>query len=272
MSTVYLRKGEDREAFVKMVFQHLDVQRKVTGKEILVKPNIVSYEPYPTTTHPVTLEACLGLLQSFAKKVIVADGPAWDAGDSKSIIERHPLKKSCDKFGIAIMDLLTRGTKKVKTRSFELEVSLMAFECDLIISLPVLKSHGICGLTGALKNQLGFLSVAEKRRLHWGRDVHRVIAEVNEVVRPSLHIVDAVQTLINTNEVRHGGKPETLGYMLAGTDPVSLDVLGLELLMKVEPKLRGKRPDDILHLGYAIDLAVGEPRYEIVELDLCAPA
>lgn len=265
MSTVYLRKTEDREAFVRMVFQDLEVQRKVTGKEILVKPNIVSYERYPTTTHPVTLEACLGLLQGFAKNVIVADGPACDAGDSKSIIERHLLKKSCDRFGIAMIDLLAKGTKKVKTRSLELEVSLMAFERDLIISLPVLKSHGGCGLTGALKNQLGFLSIAEKRRLHWDRDVHRVIAELNEVVRPNLHIVDALETLINTNELRHGGKPAALGYMLAGSDPVSLDAVGLELLMKVEPKLRRKRPNDILHLGYAIELGVGEPGYEIVE-------
>jgi uncharacterized protein (DUF362 family) len=206
------------------------------------------------------------LLLGVAKKIVVGDGPAWDAGDAKSIIEGHPLKKSCNELGVTITDLLAKGTRKVRTQSLELKVSWMAFENDFIISLPVLKSHSICGLTGALKNQLGFLSVAEKRRLHWDRDVHKVIAELNEVVKPSLHIVDAVQTLINTNEVRHGGQPETLGYMLAGTDPVSLDALGLELLKEVEPKLRGKHFDDILHLRYAVDLGIGEPRYEIVKL------
>jgi uncharacterized protein (DUF362 family) len=162
--------------------------------------------------------------------------------------------------------LLVKGTRKVRTQSLKLEVSQLAFENDFIISLPVLKSHGICSLTEALKNQLGFLSVAEKRRLHWKRDVHRVIAELNEVVKPNLYIVDAVQTLINTNEVRHGGQPKTLGYMLAGTDPVSLDALGLKLLKEVEPKLRGKNLDDILHLRYAVDLGIGEPGYEIVGL------
>jgi uncharacterized protein (DUF362 family) len=266
MSVVYLRRGEDREAFIRMVFQRLELQRKVIGKQILIKPNIVSSEPYPTTTHPATLEACLRLLLGVAKKIVVADGPAWDAGNSKSIIEGHPLRQSCNELGVTITDLLIRGTRDVKTQSLELEVSQMAFEYDFIISLPVLKSHGICGLTGALKNQLGFLSVAEKRRLHWGRDVHKTIAELNEVVKPSLYIVDAVQTLINTNEVRHGGQPKILGYMLAGTDPVSLDALGLKLLKEVEPKLRGKHFDDILHLRYAVDLGIGEPRYEIVKL------
>ena len=164
-------------------------------------------------------------------------------------------------------DLLIEGARKMKTHSLELEVSRMAFEYDFIISLPVLKSHGTCGLTGALKNHLGFLSVAEKRRLHWNRDVHKVIAELNKVIKPDLYVVDAVQTLINTNEVRHGGQPKILGYMLAGIDPVSLDVVGLELLKEVEPKLKGNNRDDILHLRYAINLGVGEPHYKIIELE-----
>ena len=126
MSIVYKKRSEDREAFVRMVFEQLQVQSKVTGKNILIKPNIVSHEPYPTTTHPETLEACLQLLLDVGKKIIVADGPAWDAGDSESIIEGHPLKQSCDKFGVTIADLHADGTRKVKTRSFELEVSAMA--------------------------------------------------------------------------------------------------------------------------------------------------
>ncbi len=266
MSVVYLRRGEDRGAFVRAVWQRLEVQQKVTGKRILIKPNIVSHESYPTTTHPETLEACIRLLLPVAKRIIVADGAAWDAGDSEAIIKRHPLKQSCDKLGVTITDLLLDGAREVKTPSLELEVAQMAFECDFILSLPVLKSHGICGLTGALKNQIGFLSVAEKRRLHGVRDVHEVTAELNQVVKPDLYIVDAVQTLINTNEVRHGGQPKVLGYMLAGTDPVSLDIAGLELLKEVEPKLRNKHFKDILHLRHAVNLGIGETGYEIIEL------
>jgi uncharacterized protein (DUF362 family) len=265
MSIVYLKQGEDREAFVRRAFQQFDILNKAAGKTVLLKPNIVSHEPYPTTTHPVTVETCLRLLQRVAKKVIVADGPAPDAGDIEYIIDNHVLKKSCDKFGIRMVDLFVQGVKRVKTRSFELEISQMAFDSDLIISLPVLKVHGICDLTGALKNVLGFLSTDDKGRLHCGLDAHRVIAEMNEVIKPSLHIVDGVQTIINTNELRHGGKLRAMGYMLAGSDPVSLDALGLELLGKVEPRLRRKRVKDVLHLRYAVELGVGAPSYEISE-------
>ena len=265
MSTVYLKKGDDRAGFVRRVFQEFEVTFKTEGRNVLVKPNIVSYEPYPTTTHPVMVETCLELLEDVAGSIIVGDGPAFDARDHRHIMEEHPLKKSCDRFGIELIDLLTRGTRKVRTRTMEFEASVNAFEYDYIISLPVLKSHSICGLTGALKNQLGFLSVAEKSRLHIDRDVHRVIAELNEVIVPDLYIVDAVRTMVTTNESRHGGKPYTLGYMIAGTDPVSLDMLGLELLAKVEPKLRGKTVNDIPHLKCYIELNGWNEAYDLVE-------
>ena len=55
--TIYLHQGNDREAFVRTVFQRLDVQARVARKHVLLKPNIVSSEPYPTTTHPADVAA-----------------------------------------------------------------------------------------------------------------------------------------------------------------------------------------------------------------------
>lgn len=265
VSIVYQKRTEDRASFIKTVFERLQIQKEANGKNILVKPNIVSNEPYPTTTHPETLATCLKLLRGIGKKMIVADGPAWDAGDSESVIKGHPLKQTCDELGVTIADLLSEGSRKVKTRSYELEIAEMAFEYDFILSLPVLKSHGM-GLTGALKNQFGFVQTEDKLRSHRTRDMNIVLAELNEVVRPQLCIVDAVQTLIHMNEVRHGGQPHELGYMLAGTDPVSLDAAGLTLLKTVEPNLHDKHFEDILHLKHAAILGIGEARYETIEL------
>ena len=66
--------------------------------------------------------------------------------------------------------------------------------------------------------------------------------------------------------MRHGGRPVTLGYLLVGTDPVSLDVFGLELLKEVEPRLEKKRYRDIHHLRQAVELGIGEPHYETIDL------
>lgn len=265
MSIVYKSRTEDRATFIKTVFEELHIQEEVSGKRILIKPNIVSSEPYPTTTHPETVETCVQLLRTSAGKIMVADGPAWDAGDSESIISGHPLKQTCDTLGVAIADLLSEGSRKVATRSYELDIAEMASQYDYILSLPVLKSHSM-GLTGALKNHIGFLRTEDKLRSHRERDMSVVIAELHEVVRPNVYIVDAVETLIDTNEIRHGGRPHQLGYMLAGTDPVGLDVAGLAILREVEPKLQNTQFEDILHIKHAAALGIGETQYEIVEL------
>lgn len=268
MDLVYLQKTQDRKRFVRKIFEKELKEEVKKAKKVLLKPNIVSFEPYPTTTHPEVLETCLEFLSTLKKEVLVGDGPAPDAGNSKKIINEHPLKKVCDQFQISLVDLCSGSLKKIKTKSFEFNVSPIPFEVDYIISLPVLKSHGTTKITGALKNQFGLLSQKDRILLHilpW-RDIHRAIAEINLKIRPNFWIIDAVKTLLETNEIRHGGKIKNLGYMLAGRDPVSLDIEGLKLLKKVNPHLKNKSPEDILHLKYAIDLGVGKPEFKIKTL------
>ena len=259
MNLVYFQKTENRKEFVKRILKEIKKDLK-TAKKILLKPNIVSFEGYPTTTHPETLETCLKFLLNFKKEVLVADGPAYDAGSSQKIIKDHPLKKVCDRFNIPLLNLNAQKMIKVKSESFEFELPNIVFDYDFIISLPVLKSHGGCGITGALKNQYGFLSTKDKPKFH-RMNIHKAISELNLVIKPNFWIVDAIQTLIITNEIRHGGKIRDLGFMLAGKDPVSLDIEGLKLLQKVDPNLRNKNPEDILHLKYAIDFGVGKNKY-----------
>lgn len=261
MSYIYLQKTQNRKKFVKKVLKEIEEELK-TAEKILLKPNIVSFESYPTTTHPEVLETCLEFLLNLKKEVLVADGPAYDAGSSEGVIENHPLKKACNEFNVSLMNLNAQKMKKVKTKSFEFELSNFSFQFDFIISLPVFKAHGPCGITGALKNQYGFLSLKDKPRLH-RMNIHKAIAELNLVIKPNFWIVDAVKTLIITNEVRHGGKVRELGYILAGKDPVSLDIEGLKLLKTVDPKLKGKNPEDIPYLKYAIDLGLGKREYDV---------
>ncbi len=269
MSLIFLQKTQNRKKFVQEVFTKAEIKKElVRVKRVLLKPNIVSFEPYPTTTHPEVLEACLEFILNLDKKVLVGDGPAPDAGSSKKIIETHPLREVCTKFGLPLIDLSSGPMKKIKTRTFELNFSTIPFEVDYIISLPVLKSHGTTGITGALKNQFGLISPKDRIILHvspW-KDIHKAIAEINLIIKSNCWIVDAIQTLIDTNEIRHGGKIRELGYMLAGKDPVALDLEGLKLLQKIDPKLSNKKPEDIPHLKYAINLDVGRPDYLLKEI------
>ena len=98
----------------------------------------------------------------------------------------------------------------------------------------------------------------ERIKLHFGRkNIHKGVAEINAILRPGLFILDAVEVLIKSNEVRIFGVRKSLGYMLAGTDPVALDARGLELLGSVDKTLRGKTPQDVRHLAFAAEYGVG---------------
>lgn len=226
MKKVLAEKTKKRALFVKKSFQYFNLSKKINQKKrILIKPNIVSSEPYPTTTHPEVLTACLEWLTGKDKEILVADGPAFNAGPSKKVIENHPLNQVCRRFGLELIDLNQGPFTKIKTPSFTFEIASLALAVDFIISLPVFKAHSVCRFTGALKNQYGLLSPKNKARLHFTfwKDINQAIIELNQAVKVNFWIVDLIESLAGAQEIRHGGKKISPGFILAGTDPFLLD-------------------------------------------------
>jgi uncharacterized protein (DUF362 family) len=244
-----------------------------SASSIFVKPNLVSKEPYPTTTDPRLLDTVLEYLSDYP--LTVGDGPAFDAPfnaffdrKTRGVTKHHPLKIVCDEHGVDFVNL-NKGSfaKRRSGRGFGVSLSTVPASFDLKISLPVLKTHFICTLTGAVKNQFGLVKPAERVRLHAsGVNLHKSIAEAAVLEPFDIFIVDAVETLVNAQELRHGGRKAHLGYVLAGTDPVAIDCAGLELLRTVERKLAGKTIDNIPYLAFAESYGLGERRYECVGL------
>jgi len=262
-SKIYISKTEDREKFVEKI---LEIYRDVIegANSVFIKPNLVSHETYPTTTHPKALSRLIELLVSMGKKVVVGDAPAVDLLRSDRIVRDHPLQHVCMEHGLRLLNLYKHGMRKfVSDRGYSFKASAIPLECDLIISLPVLKAHYLCRITGALKNQFGFLSRLDRILMHSKvKDINRGIAELNVIFKPGITIVDAVETYIHAQELRHGGIRKHLGYMLAGSDPVALDCKGLELLSKVSEELTGIKPESIKHIYYSIMYGVGTLDYK----------
>ena len=262
---MYFSENCGRDEFVGKIMdifqQSLDKARKV-----FVKPNIVSYEHYPTTTNPEVLEAVLKRLSGH--EVVVGDGPAIDAGRSKKIIEKSPLRAVCERNGIKLLNLYSEEMKTMRSpRGYGVTMSTLPLSCDYVVSLPVLKVHGMVGLSGALKNQFGYLSRRDRALMHCKlKNISKGIAEVNAAVPTSLFIVDAVETMIGAQECRHGGCPAKLNVMMAGTDPVSLDVYGLQLLSKLEPKLREEKNQALRYINYAAAIGLGKKEFDMKKL------
>lgn len=258
---VYYCETCNRRDFVVKTLEIFKEQLETTNR-IFVKPNIVSSEPYPTTTHPEVLDALLSGLSS--REIVVGDGPAVDAGRSEKILRNTPLREICNNHNARLVNLYSESMKRIKSeRGYSIRVSAIPLSCDFVISVPVLKVHNSCGLSGALKNQFGYLSRLDRIMMHTRlKNIQKGIAEVNAAVPTNLFIIDAVQTMIKAQECRHGGCPADLGVMIAGADPVSLDCFGLDLLQKVEPELITKK-SNMKYIDYASDYGVGNTKYEI---------
>lgn len=292
---IYVRETQDRKGFVQQVLDLFAEKLALPQcQKLFIKPNIVSHEDYPTTTHPNTLDALLEYIsRSSQPEVTVGDAAAVDLPDTGQVLLNHLLRKVCEAQGIPLLDLYQeRQLYKESPRGYPLELSAIPIESDLVISLPVLKVHFICQITGALKNQYGYLAKGERLMMHYDpnfpeevregfralaveagitgtlvkKDLDQGIAEVNAMAMPQLFIVDAIETLVGANEQRHGGIRQHLGQMFAGTDPVALDCYGLTLLQKLEPKLFHKTPSDIRYLKLAIEYGLGSPDYQLVSI------
>ncbi|MFX0105822.1 MAG: DUF362 domain-containing protein [Candidatus Hodarchaeota archaeon] len=261
MSTIYFTKNPDRKRFVASLISRL--KNNIEGK-VLIKVNLVSHNPYPTTTHPEMVEAVYDQIKSSASEIICGDGPSIDLPTNK--IENHPIIEKCKELGISYINFYDHSFKKVKSsRGFSLKVSEIPFQQDYIISLPVLKDHFVVKLTNALKDKFGYFAKTERLKMHTKiKNINKGIAELNTIFKSNLIICDALKVLVKAQEFRHGGIEKDLGFLFAGTDPVALDYLGYKLLRPISIKLKDMdNPLQIKYLKYALDYGVGSQDYKL---------
>jgi uncharacterized protein (DUF362 family) len=112
MSTVYFSQNGKREQFVSQILEIFATSLQ-KGKKVFVKPNIVSHEPYPTTTHPQVLEAVLKRLGDC--EVVVGDAPAIDAGRPSKILQKSPLSEVCKRYGVKLVNLYSKKMKTIQS-------------------------------------------------------------------------------------------------------------------------------------------------------------
>ncbi len=105
--------------------------------------------------------------------------------------------------------------------------------CDVVINLPVLKDHGITGVTMAMKNMYGVIHNPNKYHPNAGDPY---IADLNTlpVIRQKVRLTIADATLA-TYEGGPGYQPQwawQFNGVIVGRDPVALDTVAWQLIEK----------------------------------------
>jgi uncharacterized protein (DUF362 family)/Pyruvate/2-oxoacid:ferredoxin oxidoreductase delta subunit len=201
------------------------------GGKVLIKPNIcVAKRPSTgATTHPEIVEAIVRWVLDHGAQPIIGEGPAVGAvGDFFGITG---LRSIAEKYNIPLINLNTDMPIAVSVPSplvlHEVVVAKTAVDCDVIINLPVMKTHLITMYTGALKNMKGLMVALEKHKPH-KLGVPEGVVDVNKIAKPVLHIMDGIVAMEGDGPA--GGSPVGMGVLIAAFDPVALDAAALYLM------------------------------------------
>ncbi|MGE4544684.1 MAG: DUF362 domain-containing protein [Pedobacter sp.] len=210
-------------------FERLNIR----GRTVLVKPNVVSGNPSPTTTSPEVVAAVVRLLYAQgARQVVVGDMSALLSRATLENMQRCGIRQAAEQAGakvVAFEDFdwvevpLPDGRYLKKAL-----VSEWLYRVDIIVNLPVVKTHRSASYTICLKNFIGCTHFRQRPYLVDRRHWEELVAEFNLACRPDLNIVDATTTMIEGGPWEGTSAPT--GLIIASGDRVAADIVGLGLI------------------------------------------
>jgi uncharacterized protein (DUF362 family) len=167
------------------------------GYDVIIKPNICTdYHPpeYATTTNPTVVATLVTMcLEAGAKRVRVMDYPF--GGTAKSAYETSGIKDAVEAAGGEMHVMSQAKYTKVEIPQGQditsVEIYPDILEADLLINVPIAKSHGSTKLTLAEKNLMGV--ILDRNLMHF--NLSQRIADLTSLVMPELTVIDAVRIL-----------------------------------------------------------------------------
>lgn len=211
------------------------------GKRILLKPNLVEYEPGTAiNTHPALVAgAAAALLRAGASRVTVGEGPGHRR-DTEYLLGATGFLDALRDEKLRFVDLNQDDVRPTPLRTRHTGLDWLALpaevlDADLVVSMPKLKTHHWAGLTASMKNLFGVVPGAvygwPKNVLHV-RGITSSILDLAATLRPALAIVDAIVGMEGDGPIM--GQPRQLGCVVMGADPVAVDATCARLI-GIEP-------------------------------------
>jgi uncharacterized protein (DUF362 family) len=141
-------------------------------------------------------------------------------------------------------DLNVDNVKRVRLRNpfstlSELYLPETVLACDLLVSLPKMKTHHWAGATLSMKNLFGIVPGAiygwPKNVLHWA-GIDESIADLHQLFPSQFCLVDGIEAMEGNGPIL--GSVKRAGVIVGGVDPPSVDATCCRI-MRINPqKLR----------------------------------
>ncbi|MBL8173280.1 MAG: DUF362 domain-containing protein [Bryobacterales bacterium] len=228
-SAVFVAKAASYEADLESI-----VRRGITacglavkGKNILLKPNLVEFDPATcvNTNVAVLAAARAAFLALGAASVRMGEGPGHRR-DTIYLAEEAGYRKLLEGFDRAFVDLNRDDVTFRENVSHRggLYLPNTALGADLIVSVAKMKTHHWAGATLSMKN---FFGVTPGAVYGWPKnELHRIgipqaILALNKTFPRSFGIVDGIVGMEGNGPIQ--GSPKRSGVLAMGTNLPALD-------------------------------------------------
>jgi len=224
----------------------------VRGKSVVLKPNFNSADLAPGSTHIDTLRALiLALKEMGAARITLAErsGP----GDTThNIMEKKgvfALAKEIDFNILNLEEMSAEGWVRIQPPGSHWQDGFLFpriyTEAESIVETCCLKTHQFGGhFTLSLKLAVGMVPGGLRKvdgqpfmnEMHRSPYHRHMIAEINTAFKPDLILMDGVEAFVDGGP--HQGTRKEAGVILAGTDRIAIDAVGVAIL-----RLLGTTPE-----------------------------
>jgi len=214
----------------------------VDGKRVFLKPNFNSADPAPGSTHLDVLRALVLKLKDMGA-VAISMGDRSGMGNTRDVMKSIGVFELADELGFdtVVFDELGADDWVMIQPSNSNWKSGFPFarhclEAEALIQTCCLKTHQYGGhFTMSLKNSVGMVGKQIPknkhnfmRELHTSRHQRAMIAEINTAYKPALIVLDGIEAFVSRGPAK--GKRVTPEVVLAGTDRIAIDAVGVALL------------------------------------------
>ena len=232
------------EALAQLLFEGLKLFKLgVSGKSVLLKPNLVDYIPGAhINTHTLLVAAAAECLKRLgARSVVVGEGPGHQR-DTYLVLYESGLLEQLSRVSIPFIDLNRDCVVKQKLRTdysglHEIWLPRTVLEPDFIVSMPKIKTHHWSGVTLSMKNMFGVVPGSvygwPKNALHWA-GIHGSILDINSsLAMPQFAIIDGIFGMEGNGPIQ--GHAKKSGVVIFSNDLVAADATAARV-MKIEPR------------------------------------
>ncbi|MBI5969458.1 MAG: DUF362 domain-containing protein [Deltaproteobacteria bacterium] len=275
-SRVSISKGKDIARIVRQAITLVGGLEKLISSRarVLIKPNLSVALPAKTgvITDPRVVLALIQLVREAGAKEIMVGESAVVGFDAGAIFDALKVRSLFEKAGAKVVNLDQDQAVEVKIPKGEvlkkLKVCRTAYESDVIISVPKMKTHFQTGVTLSLKNMKGTVPDESKRIIHrigvpvekreeYGLD--QAIVDLNTIISADLTVIDATISLEGfVPGPRLVGNPVRLDTIMAGFDPVAVDAVGCRVI--------GLDPREVRHIRLAYERKLGQMLLDEIEV------